>query len=59
MSKNDLKLKLAGACFETKDDYNFNAVNANEAMLLLLYTTSSGGAVQRSREGPRPTMALW
>ena len=33
MSENDLK--LAGTSFETKDDYDFNVVNANEAMLLI------------------------
>ena len=39
MSENDLK--LAGTSFETKDDYDFNVVNANEAMLLILQLTSA------------------
>ena len=34
MSEHDLK--LAGTSFETKDNYDFNVVNANEAMLLIL-----------------------
>ena len=32
-------LKLAGTSFETNDDYDFNGVNANEAMLLYNITT--------------------
>jgi len=39
MSENDLK--LAGTSFETKDDYDFNVVNANEAMLLMLQLISA------------------
>ena len=31
LSENDLK--LAGSSFETKDDNDFNVVNANDAML--------------------------
>ena len=33
MSENDLK--LAGTSFKTKDNYDFNVVNANETMLLI------------------------
>jgi len=29
-------LKLAGTSFETKDDYDFNVVNANDVMLLII-----------------------
>ena len=32
--ENDLK--LAGTSFETKDNYDFNVVNADDAMLLIL-----------------------
>jgi len=32
---------LAGTSFETKDDYDFNVVNANDAMLLILQLTST------------------
>jgi len=32
-------LKLAGTSFETNDDYDFNGVNANDAMLLIIITT--------------------
>ena len=39
MSENDLK--LAGTNSETKDDYDFNVVNANEAMLLILQLASA------------------
>ena len=39
MSENHLK--LAGTSFETKDDYDFNVDNANEAMLLILQLTSA------------------
>ena len=39
ISENDLK--LAGTSFETKDDYDFNVVNANEAMLLMLQLISA------------------
>ena len=39
MNENDLK--LAGTSFETKDDYDFNVVNANEAMLLMLQLISA------------------
>ena len=39
MSENDLK--LTGTSFDTKDDYDFNVVNANEAMLLILQLTSA------------------
>src|SRR6218665_3573402 len=39
MSENDLK--LAGTSSETKDDYDFNVVNANEAMLLILQLASA------------------
>src|SRR6218665_607310 len=34
-------LKLAGRSFETKDDYDFNVVNANEDMLLMLQLISA------------------
>jgi len=37
LSENDLK--LAGTSLETKDDYDFNGVNANEAILLYNITT--------------------
>jgi len=30
-------LKLNGTSFETKDDYYFNVVNANDAILLKYY----------------------
>jgi len=33
--------KLAGTSFDTKDDYDFNVVNANEAMLLILQLKSA------------------
>src|SRR6218665_3734590 len=39
MSENDLK--LAGTSFETKDNYDFNVVNANENMLLILQLASA------------------
>ena len=32
---------MNGASFETKDDYYFNVVNANDAILLILQLTSS------------------
>ena len=38
LSENDLK--LAGTSFETKEDYDFNVFNANDAMLLILLFTS-------------------
>src|SRR6218665_1730914 len=39
MCENDLK--LAGTSFETIDDYDFNVVKVNEAMLLILQLTSA------------------
>src|SRR6218665_3838878 len=39
LSENDLK--LAGSSFETKDDNDFNVVNAKDAMLLILQLTSA------------------
>ena len=39
MGENDLK--LAGTSLGTKDYYDFNVVNANEAMLLTLQLTSA------------------
>ena len=39
MSENNLR--LAGTSFETKDNYDFNVVNANEAMLIILQLTST------------------
>jgi len=41
-SENDLKFN--GTSFETKDDYYFNVVNANDAILLILQLTSGSGA---------------
>ena len=34
-------MKLNGTSFETKDDYYFNAVNANDVILLILQLTSA------------------
>ena len=49
MSENDLK--LAGTSFETKDDYDFNVVNASEAILLMLQLTSAFCAQVGGAEG--------
>ena len=34
-------MKLSGTSFETKDDYYFNVVKANDAILLILQLTSA------------------
>jgi len=44
-------LKLAGTSFETKDDYDFDVVNANDAMLLILQPTSAFCAQVGGTEG--------
>jgi len=44
-------LKLAGTSFETKDDYGFDVVNANDAMLLILQLTSAFLRTSRGAEG--------
>ena len=45
-------LKLAGTSFETKDDYDFNVVNVNDAMLLILQLTSAFYAQVGGRRRP-------
>ena len=44
-------MKLAGTNFETKDDYDFNAVTANDALLLILQRIQVLLPTSRGAEG--------
>jgi len=43
---------LAGTSFERQDDYDFNVVNANDVMLLILQLTSAFCAQVEGRRRP-------
>ena len=51
-SENDLKLN--GTSFETKDDYYFNDVNANDAILLIKKLLQLTSAFCAQVGGPKP-----